>query len=209
MDIFIRFRDFCYYNRKIICFALVVAFFVLFFYFEFSFSSVEENIVNEVVLEKKDEVVLDNEYICLIVDIKGAVKSPGTYEVLNEKGIIDVINMAGGILDDGDTSNVNLSKKVSDEMVIFIPFKNKDNNNVINEVTNNEVSYSQVSDDKVSINDASLSELMTINGIGEVKAKSIVEYRNNNGRFKSIEDIKNVSGIGNSTFEKIKNYIKL
>ena len=94
-------------------------------------------------------------------------------------------------------------------MVIFIPFKNKDNNNVINEVTNNEVSYSQVSDDKVSINDASLSELMTINGIGEVKAKSIVEYRNNNGRFKSIEDIKNVSGIGNSTFEKIKNYIKL
>ena len=112
--------------------------------------------------------------------------------------------MAGGLLENCDTNDINLSKKVFDEMVIYVPFLGEKVEDI--GLENQEVSYN---DGKISINSASVSELMNISGIGEVKAKNIIEYRNKFGLFKSIEEIKNVSGIGNSTFEKIKAYIKL
>ena len=88
-------------------------------------------------------------------------------------------------------------------MLIIIP--------KVSESFNNNYDYNNVvnNDGKVSINYGTLNSLMSINGIGEVKAQAIIDYRNNNGLFENIEDIKNVNGIGNSTFEKIKDYIKL
>ena len=131
--------------------------------------------------------------------------------------------MAEGLKEEGDVSTINLSQKIFDEMVIIIPsktdIKDKENNSTnnlinntpninINTQTNNNINNKN-QDSKISINTADLSLLMTIKGIGEVKAKAIIEYRNKNGLFNKIEDITNVKGIGSSTFEKIKDYIKV
>lgn len=178
------------------------------------------------------------------VDIKGAVKKPGVYEVDKTMIINDVIKLAGGLKSNASTKYLNLSKKVSDEMVINI-FTNtevkklniteseeckassedisscatacvvesgasstengeQESNNTSSE--SNKTETNQVSG-KVNINVASLDELMTISGIGESKAKAILEYRNTKGKFNSIEDIKNVSGIGDALYAKIKDSI--
>ena len=153
------------------------------------------------------------------VDVKGSVKNPGVYTFTDNERVIDAINKAGGLKDDANTSNINLSKKLTSEMVIYV-FNNKelkdeklscDNickteiievNNCI-EVTTKKLDKT---DTKININTASLDELMNISGIGESKAKSIIEYRKDN-RFNSIEDIKKISGIGESLFNKIKDNI--
>lgn len=124
--------------------------------------------------------------------------------------VIDVIKMAGGLLEEGDVSNINLSKKVVDEMVIYIPSINDKNINdkSISYIDDN-TNKNNLENSKVSINAGKVEELMTIKGIGETKAKAIIEYRTQNGNFKNIEEVINVKGIGNSTFEKIKDYIKL
>lgn len=205
MALFIKVRDFVYYNRKIILGVIFIIILLLFSYFEFVPSNeivYDEGNINIVAEDNSVETISKEDYY--VVDIKGAIKNPGTYSVTKDKRVIDVINMAGGFLEDSDVTSVNLSKKITDEMMIIIPFKME--NNVVGE---NIINSNVYDDGKVSINSASLSELMTIKGIGEVKANSIIEYRNNNGPFNSIEDIKNVNGIGSSTFEKIKDYIKL
>ncbi len=175
------------------------------------------------------------------VDIKGKVKSPGVYEVNINSRVMDVIKKAGGLESDADTSTINLSKKVYDEMVIIIYSKGevtninttKDSENKIivdcknnNNKIENEACIDNVNDNsktqqvpdtkitskkeektKVNINTASLDELETLSGIGEAKARAIIEYRSENKEFKSIEDILNVKGIGQALFEKIKNSI--
>ena len=168
------------------------------------------------------------------VDIKGSVKNPGVYEVDSNKRVEDVIQKAGGLLKDADTSVTNLSKKVQDEMVIIIYSKdevenftetkekeskenNKCSNNdklnndscVDNSTNTSKTKQNTSKSSSVNINSASLDELTTLTGIGEAKAKLIIEYRNKNGNFKSIEDIMNVKGIGQSLFDKIKNNIKI
>ena len=199
MNIFINIRDFLYYISKIF---LVIFFFLLFAVSYLFFKS--DDYDELVYLDDNniyDSEVVDTVIKKYIVDVKGAVKFPGTYELEEGKRVIDVINLAGGVLENADLLSINLSKKISDEMLIIIPEINIiSEENFINDFNN---------DGKISINYGTLENLMSLNGIGEIKAKAIIDYRNNNGMFKTIEDIKNVSGIGNSTFEKIKDYIKL
>lgn len=176
----------------------------------------------------------------VFVDIKGAVNAPGVYELDTKKRIIDVINTAGGLTDNANTININLSKKLEDEMFIIIYTKEEIENYMkkqdVSEIvcasyecvcpdSNNDGCYktdanktssntSSSNDEvkvtgKVSINTASKEELMTLSGIGEAKAGAIIEYREKNGNFASIEDIKNVSGIGDAIFEKIKDNITI
>ena len=147
-----------------------------------------------------------------VVDIKGQIKKPGTYEVTENTRVIDVINKAGGLTKDADTSLINLSKKVFDEMVIVVHSKEDvqtkkttelndiENNASINNSENNLVG-------KININLATQEELQTLPGIGSSKAQDIINYRNENGKFTSIEEIINVSGIGESLFDKIKENI--
>ena len=205
MNLFINIKDFLYYNRKIIlvCLIFLTILFVYLFSVNNNYDDDKFYLNDDIYVNKLSEDILET----YIVDIKGAIKSPGTYELEEGKRIIDVIDLAGGILESADLSNVNLSKKISDEMLIIIPELNKFSNNDYN----NNYIYNSVSNDnnKVSINYDTLENLMTLNGIGEAKAQAIIDYRNNNGLFKNIEDVKKVSGIGNSTFEKIKDYIKL
>lgn len=172
----------------------------------------------------------------VFVDVKGAVNAPGVYELEDGKRIIDAINLAGGLSENSNTININLSKKLTDEMYIIVYTKNEilnyKKNNTNNEFscasnecvcpdTNNSACIKQTSksstnnldvkntDSKVSINNASKEELMNLSGIGEAKANAIISYRQENGGFKSVDDIKNVSGIGDAVYEKIKNNITL
>ena len=120
----------------------------------------------------------------------------------NNQRVIDAINASGGLKENANTYSVNLSKKITDEMVIIVP-SNSENTNV----SNNTITQNTKNSSLVNINTATTKELSSITGIGESKASNIVKYREENGNFSSIEDIKNVSGIGDSLFEKIKKYI--
>lgn len=133
------------------------------------------------------------------VDVKGEVNNPGVYEMDTGSIILDAINKAGGLTKKGSTSDINLSKALENEMVITVLAKS-DSKSVSNKTSNNSVKANS----KVSINTGTLSDLMTLSGIGEAKAKSIISYREKNGLFKTIEDIKNVTGIGDALFAKIK-----
>lgn len=154
----------------------------------------------------------------VIVDIKGMVVNPGVYEVPSSFRVNDVIETAGGLLDGADTSKINLAKIVSDEMTIIIYSNEEIIEKYKNEVCvcdcpdiNNDACISDNNEDDtlVNINTADIDQLMEIKGIGRSKAKAIIEYRDKNGNFNSIDDIKNVYGIGDSLFEKIKMYIKV
>lgn len=159
------------------------------------------------------------------VDIKGEILTPGIYTLKSNSRVIDVIEMSGGLTENADTSVINLSKKITDEMVIIIYSKSevkdfektkekektvqekcikKDENSLKNDAC---ITDSVKTSGKVSINSATKEELMTLTGIGEAKAEDIIKYREENGPFKTIEDIKNVSGIGDSLFAKIKENI--
>lgn len=156
------------------------------------------------------------------IDIKGSVKNPGVYEFKKNDRVIDAINMAGGLLKNANTSNINLSQKLVSEMVIYVMNNSeiKNGSKVIScdtkckteviEVNNCvEEKKLETSKNKININTATVEDFTSLSGIGETKAKSIVEYRNSNGNFKSIEDIKNISGIGEALFNKIKDNIEV
>ncbi|MBR3209209.1 MAG: helix-hairpin-helix domain-containing protein [Bacilli bacterium] len=180
--------------------------------------SVEEEIVEEkkIVKEEKKE-----EKAKIKIDIKGEISAPGVYELTTENNVIDAINMAGGLTEQSDTSNINLSKKLTDEMVIIIYSKDEIksmnekekitcppcNNACINESDERGKLKTEEVSEIININKASKEELLTLKGIGESKADAIIEYREKEGEFKTIEDIKNVPGIGEALFEKIKENI--
>lgn len=141
----------------------------------------------------------------IIVEIKGEVKKPDVY-VLDENSIInDLINLAGGVTENADLSAINRAKKLQNHEMIYISNKNDDNISL--KINSNVTSNEGDSGNIVDINTASVEELKKLNGVGDSKAKNIVEYREQNGGFKSIEEIKNVNGIGEKMFEKIKENI--
>ncbi|MDV4149960.1 helix-hairpin-helix domain-containing protein [Clostridium sp. AL.422] len=140
----------------------------------------------------------------IIVEIKGEVKNPDVYEVEEGSIIRDLINVAGGLTEEANIDSINRAEKLINNQLIVIPNKDGDISSGIGINTGSAVS----SDGIININSASISDLQKINGIGEVKAQSIIDYREKNGGFKSIEDIKNVEGIGDKTFEKIKDKIR-
>lgn len=131
----------------------------------------------------------------LLIDLKGAIRLPNVYSV--EEGTIlnELINLAGGLEANADVSKINLAFVLSENQMITIPYK------IENESNNND------SSGLININTASVNELCTLPGIGTSKANNIVNYRNSNGYFIAIEDIKKVSGIGEELFNKIKAYI--
>ena len=209
----------------------IFLFMLIIFYIVFvkvNLKSKEKNLVdNQVVINEVEKVEVDLKDDLVYVDIKGAVKKPGVYKINSDKKIIDVITIAGGLMENANTDNINLSKKVTDEMVIIIYTDEEvKNSNIVDTVIkvidkecvcpniqndgciNTEINDSITNVNKtININTATLEELMSINGLGEAKAKAIIKYRGENGYFKIIDDLLNVSGIGEALFEKIKEYI--
>lgn len=153
------------------------------------------------------------------VDVKGNVNKPGVYEFNDGDRIIDAINKAGGLTKNANTNNINLSKKLNGEMVVYV-YSNKDikSNDSLSCSNICEVEIIEVNNcfegtkenvDLVNINKANINDLLNLTGIGESKAKSIIEYRDKNGEFKDIDELKNVSGIGEALFDKIKDKITI
>ncbi|WP_314549192.1 helix-hairpin-helix domain-containing protein [uncultured Gemella sp.] len=140
----------------------------------------------------------------IFVDVKGAVKNPGVFETTKDKRIKDLIDVAGGLLDDADTSTLNLSQKVKDQMVIYV-LKHGEKPKQMSEIGTTSSSSGEV----ININTANKEQLMKISGVGKTKAEAIIEHREKNGDFKKKEDITKVRGIGKATFEKIKDKIEV
>lgn len=182
------------------------------------------------VSEEEQGDVNQNSDEYLYVDVKGEVNTPGVYALLKGKRVVDAINSAGGLTEKANTNSLNLSLKLQDEMVIIVysneelshPEEIKKVQETANNLCNNELKNdacinnvpnkttkqeNQEVNNKININNASLDELKSIPKIGDIKANSIIEYRKQNGDFKTIDDIKNVKGIGDSLFNAIKDYI--
>ncbi len=139
----------------------------------------------------------------VFIDIEGAVLNPGMYEVNEDIRLGEVIELAGG-LTHANKECINLAAKISDEQYINIPKEG--------ELCQKEKSLSQNKEnerDLININTANEQELQTLKGIGQTRASDIINYRESNGEFQKIEDLKNVSGIGDSTYEKIKDQITI
>lgn len=166
------------------------------------------------VCPKTETPVSEEENDEIVVDIKGAVVKPGIYRVEKNAIVQDIITLAGGLTADADTSNLNLSKKVTDEMVITVytheEVKDLEKQDAIVE-TGKETDETEedISNGLVSINTASLEELLTLPGIGEAKAKSIIQYRENCGKFTKKEDLLNISGIGEKVYAELEAYITI
>jgi comE operon protein 1 len=159
------------------------------------------NISNET--NNKDEKAENRHDEKIFVDVKGAVKHPGVFETTKDKRVRDLIEEAGGLLDDADTSTLNLSQKVKDQMVIYV-LKHGEKPKQISDGGS-----SSSNTDVININTANKEQLMKISGVGKTKAEAIISYREKNGDFKKKEDITKVHGIGKATFEKIKDKIEV
>lgn len=220
-----RFKLFFYEHQKYFMYGFLLLFACLSFIFIYvRFTSDVKTVEPEVIAlsddEEKEEIITEA-VETIFIDIKGEIKYPGVYEMQLGDRVIDAVQMAGGFTDEATTDNVNLSKKLKDETVIIIPSYLKDyenvtikndyeidsNDDIVQTEENENYEKIESSSSLVNINTASVVELMSLDGIGETKAKAIIEYRDTSGGFKSIEDIKNVSGIGESTYENIKNNI--
>ncbi|WP_078379630.1 helix-hairpin-helix domain-containing protein [Sutcliffiella halmapala] len=162
----------------------------------------------EIEAETEDETNTKEQPFFILVDIKGAVQMPGVYELQSNNRVIDAVEKAGGFLENADTRKVNLASLLVDEMVIYVPEEGEeiDESQLTHSVTSTNEKES-VDGAKININTATEEELTKISGVGPAKAKAIVTYRTENGLFKSIEEIVNVSGIGAKSLEKIKNEI--
>ena len=148
---------------------------------------------------QKEEVV---EQDLITVDVKGAVKTPGIYDLPVGSRVNDAVQKAGGLTDNADSKSLNLAQKISDEALVYVPTKE--------EVANQE-SYSNATGNKeskkVNLNKASLEELKQVKGLGAKRAQDIIDHRESNGNFKSVDELKKVSGIGAKTIEKLKEYV--
>ena len=138
----------------------------------------------------------------ITVDVKGAVKSPGIYDLPVGSRINDAVQKAGGLTDNADSKSINLAQRISDEALVYVPTK---------EEATSQDAHSNASNTKenkkVNLNKASLEELKQVKGLGGKRAQDIIDHRETNGKFKSVDDLKKVSGIGAKTVEKLKEYV--
>lgn len=163
------------------------------------------------VKEEKNE----EEHGKIVVHITGAVQKEGIVTLDENSRIADAVEAAGGLKDDADMSKINLAYILEDGMKIKIPSINDNADaDADKQLTNDELVVENIPESNtksgigtVNINKANQTELETLPGIGPSIALKIINYRNENGKFSSIDDLKKVSGIGESKFENIKSYI--
>ena len=160
-----------------------------------------EALVTTVLAEKTEENTTLEAVI--FVDIKGAVKKPGVYQMKAGDRVKDAIDAAGGLTAEADSQKVNLAQRVEDQMVIVVPKVGEEAEAIPAGATSKEVSK----EGKVNINTATVEELKTLKGVGEKKAEAIIEYRKKNGSFKTKEDLMKVRGIGKKLFESFEERI--
>ena len=155
----------------------------------------------EVKKEAKEESV---EQDLITVDVKGAVKSPGIYDLPVGSRVHDAVQKAGGLTEEADSKSLNLAQKVSDEALVYVPSKGEE---AASQQSASGTTPSTSKEKKVNLNKASLEELKQVKGLGGKRAQDIIDHREANGKFKSVDELKKVSGIGAKTIEKLKDYV--
>ena len=160
-----------------------------------------EAVVTTVLAEKTEESTTLEAVI--FVDIKGAVKKPGVYQMKVGDRVKDAIEAAGGMTAEADSQKVNLAQRVEDQMVIVVPKVGEE----AEEIPAGETRKEATKEGKVNINTATVEELKTLKGVGEKKAEAIIEYRKKNGSFQTKEDLMKVRGIGKKLFESFQERI--
>ncbi|EGP4755862.1 competence protein ComEA [Enterococcus faecium] len=170
------------------------------------FSSSEEN-----QLPEGNTVEEDARPKVMYTDIKGSVKEPGIYSFSSEERVYDVLKRAGGLLEEADSDRINFSAKIEDQQVLYIPAVGEEPPEHLNQSASSEGKQSTADTEpsKININTASPSELQQIPGIGSVKAQEIIRFREENGSFQKVEDLQEISGIGEKTVEKLKNFVTI
>lgn len=157
-------------------------------------SSIEKEVNKEEPLEQD----------LITVDVKGAVKSPGIYDLPVGSRVNDAVQKAGGLTEQADSKSLNLAQKVSDEALVYVPTKGEES---ASQQAGSGAPSSTSKDKKVNLNKASLEELKQVKGLGGKRAQDIIDHRETNGKFKSVDELKKVSGIGAKTIEKLKDYV--
>lgn len=200
-------------NKKYFLIGSVVLVAILFYFFKQSSTEhttplepIEQlsTTSNEQVLSKTSESTTQTSIQTTIaVDVKGAVKNPGVYTVNAEDRVHDAIIAAGGYKNNADSKTINHAAHVQDEMVIYVPKRGEEIETPTVAITS-QSTEPQSSTTAVNINTADEAGLQTINGIGPAKAKTIIQYRTENGPFQSIDDLKKVSGFGDKTVERLR-----
>ena len=140
----------------------------------------------------------------ITVDVKGAVKSPGIYDLPVGSRVNDAVQKAGGLTEQADSKSLNLAQKVSDEALVYVPTKGEA---AASQQTVSGTASSTSKEKKINLNKASLEELKQVKGLGGKRAQDIIDHRETNGKFKSVDELKKVSGIGAKTIEKLKDYV--
>ena len=153
---------------------------------------------------EKEEKEESPEQDLITVDVKGAVKSPGIYDLPVGSRVHDAVQKAGGLTDEADSKSLNLAQKVSDEALVYVPTKGEE---AASQQVASGTTASTSKDKKVNLNKASLEELKQVKGLGGKRAQDIIDHREANGKFKSVDELKKVSGIGAKTIEKLKDYV--
>lgn len=153
--------------------------------------------------ESSEQVISSQDSPFVMVDIKGAVQKPGVYQLPKDARVKDALAQAGGATKEADLRQLNLASKLQDEMAVYIPAAGEE---IPPSSSVSSISSSGTSNDQplVNINTANTDELQALNGIGPSKASAIVSYREENGLFQTVEDLGQVSGIGEKSLEKIK-----
>ena len=197
-------------KKQIIIIGLASLIMMTIFYLNQSTSSIDSVSLDSYVENEREVTEIEeienveeqvNHYI---VDVKGQVNFPGVYEVEEHLRVHDVIQLAGGFLEMANETAINLAQKISDEMVIYVPHLDEEINN-----TSTDAWSPSQDEKKVSLNQATTGELETLPGIGPSKAAAIIKYREEVGAFQSIDELTNVSGIGEKTLEKLRDSLDL
>ena len=155
----------------------------------------------EVKKEEKEEPL---EQDLITVDVKGAVKSPGIYDLPVGSRVHDAVQKAGGLTEEADSKSLNLAQKISDEALVYVPTKGEE---AASQQAASGTTPSTSKEKKINLNKASLEELKQVKGLGGKRAQDIIDHREANGKFKSVDELKKVSGIGAKTIEKLKDYV--
>lgn len=218
-------------DKKMIIFVFAIIIFIIGIYYFFmrdeeyiqSYSDfdlldkAEEDIKEE---DGENEISKTDDKKKIIIYITGAVQNEGIYELDENSRIADGIEKAGGLTEEAYIKDLNLAYVLEDGMKIYVPKTSddineiEDNTNIYVSKENSNVSASKntsssTQNSKININTATQAELETLPGIGPSTATKIINYRKENGKFASIEDIKKVSGIGESKYAQIKDFIKI
>lgn len=165
----------------------------------------DEIIIENIESIEEEEVIEEK----IAIHMTGCVKNPGIIELKEGERIDDAIQLAGGLTEEADLTNVNLAYKVEDGQKIYIPSIHDIEEKEIIQENQEEIFGKENETGKVNINTAKQTELETLPGIGPTIALRIIEYREENGKFTNIEELKEVEGIGEAKWEQIKDFIEI